>query len=96
VEPQFTNKFSEKEMSQVTTGVSSNEHACQQQRLVTNWEYRWESVTCCVTFAQYISLLEFSMPSLEFHYVLCFLYIIKYNTMRPKKKKKVSVYEHFG
>jgi hypothetical protein len=49
----FTNKFSEQKTSRVTNGVSSNEHASLQQRLVTSWEYRRESVSCCVTFAQY-------------------------------------------
>jgi hypothetical protein len=67
----FTNKFSEKMNS-----VLSNDHASQQQRLATSWEYRWASVSCCVTFAQYTSLLEFAMPSLEFHCVLWFFYIL--------------------
>jgi hypothetical protein len=70
--PLITNKsvhekiFREKK-SQVMKGVSSNEHASQQQRLVTSWKHQWESISCWVTFAQYTSLLEFAMPSLEFH-----------------------------
>jgi hypothetical protein len=75
---QFTNKFAEKKKSQVTNGVSSNEHASWQQRLATSWEYQRESISCCVTFAQYTSLLDFAVPSLEFHCVLWFfLYVIK-------------------
>jgi hypothetical protein len=74
----FTNKFSEQKPSRVTNGISSNEHASRQQRLATSWEYRRESVSCCVTFAQYTTLLEFAVPSLEFHRVLWFFkYIIK-------------------
>jgi hypothetical protein len=42
-----------KKMSQVTNGVSSNEHASRQEWLATSWEYRRESVSCCVTFAQH-------------------------------------------
>jgi hypothetical protein len=61
-----------KKKSQVTNGVSSNEHASRQQRLATSWKYRRESVICCVTFAQYTSLLEFAVPSFEFHCVLWF------------------------
>jgi hypothetical protein len=49
----FTKNFPEKKTSRVTNGVSSNEHASRQQRLATSWEYRRESVSCCVTFAQY-------------------------------------------
>jgi hypothetical protein len=55
--------------SRVTNGVSSNEHASRQQRLAKSWEYRRDSVSCCVTFAQYTSLLEFAVSSLEFHCV---------------------------
>jgi hypothetical protein len=51
--------------SLVTNGVSSNEHASRKQRLATRWEYRWEIVNYCVTFAQYTSLLEFAVLSLE-------------------------------
>jgi hypothetical protein len=36
----------------MTKGVSSKEHASRQQRLATSWEYRRESVSYCVTFAQ--------------------------------------------
>jgi hypothetical protein len=79
VEPQFTNAFHHEQIgsrehktSRVTNGVSSNEHASRQQRLATSWEYRRESVSCCVTLAQYTSLLEFAVPSLEFHCVLWF------------------------
>jgi hypothetical protein len=79
VEPRFTNKFSEQKTSQVTYGVLSNEHASRQQRLATCWEYWRESVSCCVTFAQYTSLLEFAVPSLEFHCALWFLYILLNN-----------------
>jgi hypothetical protein len=60
-------------------GVSSNEHASRQQQLATSWEYRWESISCCVTFAQYISLLEFAVPSVEFHCVLWFFNILLNN-----------------
>jgi hypothetical protein len=42
-----------KKTSRVTNGVSSNEHASRLQRLATSWEYWRESVSCCVTFAQY-------------------------------------------
>jgi hypothetical protein len=75
VEPWFTNKSVHEQIfqtkkSRVWNGVSSNEHASWQQRLATNWEYRRKSVSCCVTFAQYTSLLELAMPSLEFHCVL--------------------------
>jgi hypothetical protein len=49
----FTNKFSKQKKSQVMNSVSSNEHASQQQRMATSWEYQRESVSCCVTFAQY-------------------------------------------
>jgi hypothetical protein len=74
----FMNKFSEQKTSRVTNGVSRNEHASRQQRLATSWEYRRESVSCCVIFAQYTSLLEFPASSLEFHCVCVFLkYIIK-------------------
>jgi hypothetical protein len=81
--PLITNKLvheqifqRKKKTSRVTNGVSSNGHASRQQRLATSWEYRQESVSCCVTFAQYTSLLEFAVPSLEFHCVLCFFYIL--------------------
>jgi hypothetical protein len=70
------NKFSEQKTSRVTNGVLSNEHASLQQWLATSWEYQWERVSCCVTFAQYTSLLEFVVPSLEFHCVLWFFYIL--------------------
>jgi hypothetical protein len=76
--PLITNKsvheqiFRRKKKSRVTNGVSSNEHTSRQQRLATSWEYRRESISCCVTFAQYTSLLEFAVPSLEFHCVLWF------------------------
>jgi hypothetical protein len=67
--------FLKKKKSRVTNCVSSNEHASQQQQLATSWEYQGESVSCGVTFTQYTSLLEFAVPSLEFHCV--FIYIIK-------------------
>jgi hypothetical protein len=70
--PLIMNKFSEQKTSWVTNGVSSKEHTSQQQRLATSWEYWRESISCCVTFAQYTSLLVFTMPSLEFHCVLWF------------------------
>jgi hypothetical protein len=80
VEPRFTNASLHeqigsrthfpKKKSRVTNGASSNEHASRQQRLATSWEYRRESVSCCVTFAQYTLLLEFAVPSLEFHCIL--------------------------
>jgi hypothetical protein len=60
----------------VTNGVSSNEHASQQQRLATSLEYQRESISCSVTSAQYTSLLKFAVPSLEFHCVLWFFYIL--------------------
>jgi hypothetical protein len=75
---QFTNKFSKQKTSQVTNGVLGNERASRQQQLVMSWEYWQESISCCVTFAQYTSLLEFAVPSHEFHCVLWFfLYIMK-------------------
>jgi hypothetical protein len=70
--PLITNKFSEQKTSQVTNSVSNNEHASRQQRLVTSWEYWRESVSCCVTFGHYTSLLEFAVPSVEFRCVLWF------------------------
>jgi hypothetical protein len=42
-----------KKKSRVTNGVSSNEHASWQQQLATSWEYRRESISYFVTFAQY-------------------------------------------
>jgi hypothetical protein len=65
----FTNKFSEQTPSRMTNGVSDYEHASWQQRLATSWEYRRVSVSCWLTLAQYTSLLEFAVPSLEFHCV---------------------------
>jgi transposase InsO family protein len=55
--PLITNKsvheqIFRKKKSRVTNGVSSNEQASRQQRLATSWEYRRESVSYCVTFAQ--------------------------------------------
>jgi ribose/xylose/arabinose/galactoside ABC-type transport system permease subunit len=73
--------------------VSSNKHASQQQGLATSWVYRWESISCCVTFAQYLSLLEFPMPSLEFHYVLWLFYVLLNKT---PVGNIVLVYECFG
>jgi hypothetical protein len=64
--------FQKQNTSRVTNGVSSNEHASRQQRLATNWEYRRESVSWCVTFAHYTSLLEFAVPALESDCVLWF------------------------
>jgi hypothetical protein len=66
--PLITNKsvheqIFRKKKSRVTNGVSSNEHASRQQWLATSWEYRRESVSYYVTFAQYTS----AVPSLEFH-----------------------------
>jgi hypothetical protein len=84
VEPRFTNASHHeqigsrtnfpKKKSRVTNGVSSNQHASRQQRLATSWEYGRDSVSCCVTFAQYTFLLEFAGPSLEFH---CFVVFFK-------------------
>jgi hypothetical protein len=63
VEPRFTNASHHeqinsgtnfpKKRSRVTNSVPSNKHASWQQQLATSWEYRRESVSCCVTFAQY-------------------------------------------
>jgi hypothetical protein len=39
-----------------------------------SWEYQRESVSCWLTLAQYTSLFEFAVPSLEFHCVLWFCY----------------------
>jgi hypothetical protein len=64
----FTKKFSERKTSRVTNGVSRNEHASRQQRLATSWEYRRKSVSCCITFAQFTSLLDLAVSSLEFHF----------------------------
>jgi hypothetical protein len=81
VEPRFTNVSHHEQIgsrtkkSRVINGVSSNEHASRQQRLATSWEYQWDSVSCSVTFAQYTSLLEFAVPSLEFNCVLWFFLI---------------------
>jgi hypothetical protein len=64
----------------MTNGVSVYEHASWQQRLATSWEYRRETIICWLTLAQYTSVLEFAMPSLEFHCVLCCflkIYVIK-------------------
>jgi hypothetical protein len=68
--------FRRKKTSRVTNCVSSNKHARRQNRLPTSWEYRRESVSCCVTFAQYTFLLEFAVPSLEFHCVVFFKNIL--------------------
>jgi hypothetical protein len=67
--PLITNKFSEQETSWVTNGVSSNEHASRQQRLAASWEYRWESVSCSATFAQYIA----AGIGRAFSWILCFV-----------------------
>jgi hypothetical protein len=70
--PFITNNFSEQKTSR------GDEHASRQQRLATSWEYRRESVGCCVAFAQYTtSLLEFVVPSLEFNCFVFFKHIIK-------------------
>jgi hypothetical protein len=61
-----------KKNSRVTNGVSRNEHASRQQRLAISWEYRRKSVSCCVTFVQYTSLLEFVVRSFKFYCVLWF------------------------
>jgi hypothetical protein len=87
VETRFTNashheqigsrtNFSKKKIFRVTNGVSSNEHTSRQQRLATSRECWRESVSCCVTFAQYKFLLKFAVPSLEFHCVLWFFNIL--------------------
>jgi hypothetical protein len=94
VEPRFTNASHHEQIGsrtnfpkkkkpvRVTNGVSSNEHASRQQRLATSWQYRRESVSCCVTYAQYTSLLELAVRSLEFNCVLWFfIYII--NLLKP-------------
>jgi hypothetical protein len=70
----------------VTNGVSSNEHASHQQRLATSWEYRRDSVSCSVTFAQHTSLLEFAVPSLEFHCVLWFFNVLLNKTPRNQRR----------
>jgi hypothetical protein len=67
----FTNKFSEQKTSRMTNGVSDYEHASWQQRLATSIQYQCGSVSCWLTLAQYTSLLEFIVPSLEFRCVLC-------------------------
>jgi hypothetical protein len=82
----LTDKFSEQNTSRVTNGVSSNEHASRQQRLTTSWEYRRESVSWCVTFAHYTSLLEFAVPSLEFRCVLCFFNILSNKTQWDQRR----------
>jgi hypothetical protein len=82
--PLITNKLVHeqifrKKKCRVMNGVSSNEHASRQQWLVTSWDYRRESISCCITFAQYTSLLEFAVPSLEFNCVLWFFKYILLN-----------------
>jgi hypothetical protein len=62
--------------SRMTNGASDYEHASWQQRLATSWEYRRGSVSCWLTLARYTSLLEFAVPSLECHCVLCFFNIL--------------------
>jgi hypothetical protein len=84
--PSWTN-FPNKKRLGVTNGVSSNENASRQQRLATSWEYRWKSVSCCVTFSQYTSLLEFAVPSLEFYCVLWFFYILLNKTPWDQRRK---------
>jgi hypothetical protein len=79
--PLFTNNSVHEQIfwakkSRMTNSVSDYEHASWQQRLATSIEYRRGSVSCWLTLAQYISLLKFAVPSLEFHCVLCFLNII--------------------
>jgi hypothetical protein len=86
----------QKKKSRVTNGVSSNEHASRQQWLATSWEYQRESISCCLTFAQCTSLLEFAVPSLEFHCVCDFFIYYKIRHLGTKEGKIVSVYEHFG
>jgi hypothetical protein len=81
VEPRFTNSSVNEQIlraktSRMTNGVSDYEHASWQQRLATSWEYRPGSVSCWLTLAQYTSLLEFAVPSLEFHCVLYFFNIL--------------------
>jgi hypothetical protein len=79
------NKFSKEKKSRMTNSVSSNEHASRQQRTTVGDKLGVsagemicgrESVSCCVTFAHYTSLLEFAVPSLEFHCVLWFFNIL--------------------
>jgi hypothetical protein len=64
VEPRFMNtshhekigsrtNFPPQKKSQVTNSVLSNEQASQQQRLATSLKYLRESISYCVTFAQY-------------------------------------------
>jgi hypothetical protein len=88
LEPRFTNKFSEQKTSRMTNGVSDYEHASWQQRLATSWEYRSGSVSYWLTLAQYTSLLEFTVPSLEFHCVLCFLNILLNKTPWDQRRIK--------
>jgi hypothetical protein len=88
----FTNTFSEQKTSRVTNGVSSNEHASRQQRLATSWMYRRESVSCCVAFAQCTYLLEFAVPSLEFHCVLCFFIILLNKTHYGKNSFGLRIF----
>jgi hypothetical protein len=73
--PFITNNFSEQKTCGVTNGVSSNGHASRQQRLATSWQYQRESISWCVTFAQYTSLLELAVPSLQFHCFVGFFYV---------------------
>jgi hypothetical protein len=73
--PRSRTNFSSQK-SRMTNCVSDYEHASWQQRLATSIEYRRGSVSCWLTLAQYTSLLEFAVPSLEFHCVLCFLNIL--------------------
>jgi hypothetical protein len=59
----FTNKFSEQKTSRMTNGFSDYEHANWQQRQAESIS---AGVSCCLTLAQYTSLLDFGLRTFRF------------------------------
>jgi hypothetical protein len=59
----------------MTNGFSDYEHASWQQRQAESIR---AGVRCWLTLAQYTSLLEFAVPSLEFHLVIFIGFVYEY------------------
>lgn len=59
-------------MSGVMNGILSNKNVNWQHHEATSQEYYRESISCCVAFTKYTSLLKFGMPFLEFHLFIHF------------------------
>jgi hypothetical protein len=74
VEPRFTNNSVHEQIFGAKT-ISDNERCLglgtRKLGTTKSWDYRRGIVSCCLTLAQYTSLLVFAVPSVEFHYVLC-------------------------